>query len=114
MLHCLATEATRRILIDRARRKKALRHGGGQEHVEFEEADFAIQKDDDQLLAVNDALDELAAQDKVEAVLVKLRYFVGMTIAEAAELLGITEAAAKHYWTHIRTWPYQEITTRVT
>ena len=105
-----AAEAMRRILIDRARRKRAVRHGGGQERVEFEKADFAIQKDDDQLLAMNDALDKLTAQNKMEAELVKLRYFVGMTTAEAAEVLGITEAAAKHYWIHARTWLYQEIT----
>jgi RNA polymerase sigma factor (TIGR02999 family) len=105
-----AAEAMRRILIDRARRKKARRHGGGQERVDFEEADFATQKDDDQLLAMNDALDKLAAQNNVEAELVKLRYFVGMTTAQAAEVLGITEAAAKHYWIHARTWLYQEIT----
>ena len=105
-----AAEAMRRILIDRARRKRAVRHGGGQERVELDEADFAIQKDDDQLLAMNDALDKLTAQNKIEAELVKLRYFVGMTTAEAAEVLGITEAAAKHYWIHARTWLYQEIT----
>jgi RNA polymerase sigma factor (TIGR02999 family) len=109
-----AAEAMRRILIDRARRKRAVRHGGGQERVELDEADFAIQKDDDQLLAVNDALDKLAAQNRVEAELVKLRYFVGMTTAQAAEVLGITEAAAKHYWIHARTWLYQEITTHGT
>jgi RNA polymerase sigma factor (TIGR02999 family) len=109
-----AAEAMRRILIDRARRKRAVRHGGGQERVELDEADFAIQKDDDQLLAVNDALDKLAAQNRVEAELVKLRYFVGMTTAQAAEVLGITEAAAKHYWIHARTWLYQEITASMT
>src|SRR5271168_5068054 len=80
-----AAEAMRRILFDRARSKKARRHGGGQERVEFDEVDFATSKDDDQLLAVNDALDKLAAQNKVEAELVKLRYFVGMTSAQAAE-----------------------------
>jgi RNA polymerase sigma factor (TIGR02999 family) len=109
-----AAEAMRRILIDRARRKRAVRHGGGQERVELDQADFAIQKNDDQLLAMNDALDKLAAQNKLEAELVKLRYFVGMTTAQAAEVLGITEAAAKHYWIHARTWLYQEITTHGT
>jgi RNA polymerase sigma factor (TIGR02999 family) len=104
-----AAEAMRRILIDRARRKRALRHGGGQERVNLEDVDIAIGKDDDQLLAMNDALDKLAAQNRVEAELVKLRYFVGMTNAQAAEVLGITEAAAKHYWIHARTWLYQEI-----
>ena len=109
-----AAEAMRRILIDRARRKRAVRHGGGQERVELDQADFAIQKNDDQLLAMNDALDKLTAQNKMEAELVKLRYFVGMTTAQAAEVLGITEAAAKHYWIHARTWLYQEITTHGT
>jgi RNA polymerase sigma factor (TIGR02999 family) len=104
-----AAEAMRRILIDRARRKRARRHGGGQERVDLEEVDFAVHKDDDQLLAMNDALDKLAAQNKVEAELVKLRYFVGMTNAQAAEVIGITEATAKHYWIHARTWLYQEI-----
>ena len=109
-----AAEAMRRILIDHARRKQARRHGGGQERVELDEVDFATRDDDDQLLAVNDALDKLAAQNKMEAELVKLRYFVGMTTAQAAEVLGITEAAAKHYWIHARTWLYQEITTHGT
>src|ERR1017187_1124035 len=108
-----AAEAMRRILIDRARRKRAERHGGGQQRVEMEEVEFSTQKDDDQLLAVNDALDKLAAQNKMEAELVKLRYFVGMTNAEAADALGITEASAKHYWIHARTWLYQEIRTHV-
>lgn len=99
----------RRILIDRARRRRAVDHGGGPERVAWAEVDFAIQTDSDQLLAMNEALDQLAAQNKMEAELVKLRYFVGMTTAEAAEVLGITEAAAKHYWIHARTWLYREI-----
>jgi RNA polymerase sigma factor (TIGR02999 family) len=105
-----AAEAMRRTLIERARRKRAQRHGGGQRRVEFEELDFVPQKDDDQLLALNDALDKLAAKNKVEAELVKLRYFVGMTNAEAAEVLRISEGVAKHYWIHARTWLYHEIT----
>ncbi len=104
-----AAEAMRRILIDSARRKKALRHGGGHERVNLEEAEIAAEKNDDQLLAVNEALDKLAAQNKLEAELVKLRYFVGMTNAQASEVLGITEASAKHYWIHARTWLYQAI-----
>ena len=105
-----AAEAMRRILIDRARRKRALRHGGGQERVNLEDLDVTTEKDDDQLLAMNDALDKLAVRNEVEAELVKLRYFVGMTTAQAAEVLGITEASAKHYWIHARTWLYQQIT----
>src|SRR5204863_7042051 len=84
-----AAEAMRRILIDKARRKRAARHGGDQQRVAFELADVASASDDDQLLAVSEALDKLAAQNKAEAELVKLRYFVGMTLDEAAEALGI-------------------------
>jgi RNA polymerase sigma factor (TIGR02999 family) len=108
-----AAEAMRRTLIERSRRKRAQRHGGGQQRVELDEVEelsFVPQKDDDQLLALNDALDKLAVQNKVEAELVKLRYFVGMTNAEAAEVLRISEGVAKHYWIHARTWLYHEIT----
>ena len=104
-----AAEAMRRILIDRARRKRAQRHGGGLQHVDVQDVPLAAPSDDDQLLAVNDALDKLAAQHKEEAELVKLRYFVGMTNEEAAEVLGISVRSAKYYWTHARAWLYREI-----
>jgi RNA polymerase sigma factor (TIGR02999 family) len=104
-----AAEAMRRILIDRARRKRAVRHGGGQQRVDIQEMDIASSIDDDQLLAVNEALDKLAAEHKTEAELVKLRYFVGMTSDEAAEVLGISPRSAKYYWTHARAWLYREI-----
>ena len=104
-----AAEAMRRILIDRARRKRAARHGGGQQRVELQEVDLASPTDDDQLLAVNEALDKLAVEHQVEADLVKLRYFVGMTNEEAAEVLGISPRTAKYYWTHARAWLYREI-----
>ncbi len=105
-----AAEAMRRILIDRARRKQAARHGGGQQRVDIQELDLASSAEDDQILAVNDALDKLAVEHKVEAELVKLRYFVGMTNEEAAEALGISQRTAKYYWTHARAWLYREIT----
>ena len=104
-----AAEAMRRILIDRARRKRAVRHGGDQQRVDVEKMDLAAPSDDDQLLAVNDALDKLAAEHKEEAELVKLRYFVGMTNEEAAEVLGISVRTAKYYWTHARAWLFREI-----
>jgi RNA polymerase sigma factor (TIGR02999 family) len=104
-----AAEAMRRILIERARRKHAARHGGGKQRVDIQEMDLAAPTDDDQLLAVNDALDKLATEHKVEAELVKLRYFVGMTNEEAAEVLGISLRTAKYYWTHARAWLYREI-----
>lgn len=108
-----AAEAMRRILIDKARRKRAVRHGGEQQRVDFEEAEIAIpEQDDDQLLAVSEALDKLAAKNRVEAEVVKLRYFVGMTNDQAAQVLGISRRTATYYWTHARAWLYHEITSR--
>jgi RNA polymerase sigma factor (TIGR02999 family) len=104
-----AAEAMRRILIENARRKRALRHGGGQKRVAFEPAELAAANDDDQLLAVNEALDKLAAQSKLEAELVKLRYFVGLTLEEAAEVLGISARTADNYWSHARAWLFHEL-----
>jgi RNA polymerase sigma factor (TIGR02999 family) len=104
-----AAEAMRRILIDKARRKRAIRHGGDQQRVDIEGMDVAAPGDDDELLAVNEALDKLAAQNKVEAELVKLRYFVGLTLEEAAEVLGISARTADNYWAHARAWLFREI-----
>jgi RNA polymerase sigma factor (TIGR02999 family) len=107
-----AAEAMRRILIDRARRKRALRHGGGQVRVDLEQIDLASPDAEDQLLAANEALDKLAAQDPVEAELVKLRYFAGLTTEEISGLLGISPRTARNYWAHARTWLYHEIKSR--
>jgi RNA polymerase sigma factor (TIGR02999 family) len=104
-----AAEAMRRILIDKARHKRALRHGGDQQRVDLEDVALAAPGDDDELLAVNEALDKLAAKDKVEAELVKLRYFVGMTLEESAQVLGISARTADNYWAHARAWLYREI-----
>jgi RNA polymerase sigma factor (TIGR02999 family) len=104
-----AAEAMRRILIDRARRKQAVRHGGDQQRVDVQEMELASPDSDAQLLAMNEALDKLAVEHKAEAELVKLRYFVGLTNDEAAEALGISPRTAKYYWTHARAWLYREI-----
>jgi RNA polymerase sigma factor (TIGR02999 family) len=104
-----AAEAMRRILIDRARRKRAARHGGDQQRVDIQEMEIASPTADDQLLAINEALDKLAIVHKMEAELVKLRYFAGMTNEEAAEVLGISVRTAKYYWTHARAWLYREV-----
>ena len=104
-----AAEAMRRILIDRARSKRALRHGGGQQRLDIQDLEIAIEVPDDDLLDVNEALDKLAAHDKEAADLVKLRYFVGMTIEEAAQALGIGEATAYRYWAYARAWLFKEI-----
>jgi RNA polymerase sigma factor (sigma-70 family) len=77
--------------------------------VELQEMNLPAPVDDEQLLALNEALDKLGAHHKAEAELVKLRYFVGMTNDEAAEVLGISPRTAKYYWTHARAWLYREI-----
>ena len=105
-----AAEAMRRILIERARRKHAVRHGGGLERVDLEELQVPQAQTDDQLLAINEALDKLAAETRIEAEVVKLRYFVGMTNAETAEALGLSERTVNYYWAHARAWLYHEIT----
>ncbi|HEY3863980.1 MAG TPA: sigma-70 family RNA polymerase sigma factor [Verrucomicrobiae bacterium] len=104
-----AAEAMRRILVDNARRKRALRHGGGQQAIELPEIAVETVPKDDQLLAVSEALDKLAAADPEKAELVKLRYFVGMTIEEASQVLGISERTAKRQWAYARAWLGQEI-----
>src|SRR5580704_7892872 len=104
-----AAEAMRRILIEKARRKCAVRHGQRQERVDMEETEIAAPADDEELLAVNEALDKLAAQNAPEAELVKLRYFVGMTLEEAVAVLGISARTADNYWAHARAWLFREI-----
>ena len=106
-----AAEAMRRILIDRARRRNASRHGGDQQRVDLEAVEIAAPDDDDQLLAVNEALEKFAAQDKLKAELVKLRYFAGLTIEEAAQVLRISEPTANRYWTFAKAWLHREIET---
>ncbi len=104
-----AAEAMRRILIENARRKKALRHGGGQQRLDIQEVDVAVSAQDDELLAVHEALEKFAAQDAPKAELVKLRYFAGLTIAQAADLLNISEPTAKRHWAYARAWLFHEI-----
>ncbi|MDB6124274.1 MAG: hypothetical protein JWQ71_3267 [Pedosphaera sp.] len=104
-----AAEAMRRILIDRARRKLTQRHGSGQERVAIDGCDLATPDEDDQLLAMHEALDKLARKYPVQAELVKLRYFGGLTNEETAQLLGISVATAKNYWVFARAWLFQKI-----
>ena len=104
-----AAEAMRHILIDRARRKKAARHGGGQQRVELDGFEIAAPAEDDELLAVNEALERLAQADPEKAALVKLRYFAGMTLDEVAVALGISHPAAKRRWALARAWLFHEI-----
>ena len=106
-----AAEAMRRILIDNARRKKALRHGGQAERAALDpdSLELAAGMDDDQLLALHEALDCLAARDAVKAELVKLRFFAGLTMEEAAKALDLSEPTAKRHWAYARAWLYREV-----
>lgn len=104
-----AAEAMRRILIDRARRKLTMRHGGGMVRVDLEDQDLAAPDADQHLLAVHEALDELTRSHPVQAELVKLRYFAGLTNEEAAELLGVSVSTAKTYWSFSRAWLLRQI-----
>jgi RNA polymerase sigma factor (TIGR02999 family) len=104
-----ASEAMRRILIDRARRRRTERHGGGYVRVEFDGFDPAAPDADDQLLAVHEAVDKLALEHPVQAQLVKLKYFAGMTNEEASEVMGVSVATVKNYWTFSRAWLLDEI-----
>lgn len=105
-----AAEAMRRILIDRARTKYARRHGGGQQRLDIGELEIAAEPPAEELLALNEALEKFARQDPAKAELVKLRYFAGLTIPEAAEILQISEPTAKRHWTFARAWLQAEIT----
>ena len=104
-----AAEAMRRLLIARARRKGRQRRGSGAEHLIVDELEIASPAPDDQLLALNDALDRFTALEPQQAELVKLRYFVGLKIEEVAEVLGISEATAKRWWAYARAWLFNEI-----
>ena len=100
-----AAEAMRRILIEHARRRLAAKRGAGVEVVDLDGVDISYpQADDDQLLAVNEALEKLAAVDPRKAELVKLRYFVGLNFEETAAALGIAVPTAKQWWAYARSW----------
>jgi RNA polymerase sigma factor (TIGR02999 family) len=104
-----AAEAMRRILVDRARRRLAAKRGAGEACLDADELDLPAPAPDDQLLAVNEALEKFAALEPRKAELVKLRYFVGLTFEEAAEALGIAVPTAKEWWAYARAWLRVEI-----
>lgn len=99
-----AAEAMRRILIDKARRKAAVRHGSGQAHGELHESRIELRAPPEEILAVHDALDALAAEDELAAKVVKLRYFAGLTIPEIGEALEISPRSANRNWAFARAW----------
>ena len=104
-----AAEAMRRILIDRARRRARLRHGGQWQRVDLEHVSVAVEDPDDTVLAINDALEKLAREDALKAQIVKLRYFVGLGQQEIAGLLGISEPTVRRHWAYARAWLWAEL-----
>lgn len=107
-----SAEAMRRILIDRARRKQAKRHGGDYQRVDIDGFDPALPAADEQLLDINEALDKFAMEHPVQAELVSLRYFVGLTNDEVAEVMDISVSTVKNYWAFSRAWLLNEIENR--
>jgi len=104
-----SAEAMRRILIDRARRKHTVRHGGSYQRIEWNGFDLAAPVADGQLLAINEALEKFAREHPVQAELVKLRYFAGLTNEEVSEVMDISVSTVKNYWTFSRAWLLNEI-----
>ena len=104
-----AAEAMRHILIDRARRRRTVRHGGEYERVNLAEDMLASPHDEEQLLVVNDALKKLELKYPMQAQVVKLRYFAGMSNEETAELLGVSHSTVKNYWIFSKAWLFKEI-----
>lgn len=105
-----AAEAIRHILVDRARRKRRIRHGGALTRVSIEHLDLPSPENPDLVLAVSEALDRLATHDPISANLIKLRFFVGLPNTEAAKLLGLSERTAKRTWAYARAWLFRELT----
>lgn len=106
----VAAEAMRRILVDRARRRQAAKRGCQPERVALDEMDLAAPETDERLLAMNDALEKLAAVHPRKAELVRLRYFAGLSFEETAEVLGIAVPTAKQWWAYARAWLKVEMT----
>ena len=104
-----AAEAMRRLLVERARQKRRLKRGGGQQRVPLEDLDLATHADSETLLLVEEAIARLEAKDPIKARLVELRFFTGLSLEEAAGVLGISHPTAKRYWSYARAWLFQEI-----
>jgi RNA polymerase sigma factor (TIGR02999 family) len=108
-----AAEAMRRILLERARKKGRVRHGGQLQRVNLDQVTLATQDSDDVILAVDEALEKLAAESPQKAEIVKLRYFGGLEHAEIAEVLGVSEPTVRRHWTYARSWLYAELKTHL-
>jgi len=104
-----AAEAMRRILIDNARRKQRLKHGGGQQKIDLDDGCMEIEDPSEQIIALDEALTRLAAEHPIQADQVKLRDFAGLTIEQAAKILEISPTTAKRHWVYARAWLYRHI-----
>jgi RNA polymerase sigma factor (TIGR02999 family) len=107
-----AAEAMRRILVERARRKKRIKHGGGRNRIDWEAAALLVAEPSEDLVALDEVLSKLAAEDPAKAEVVKLRFFAGLTMPEIAQVMRISLATAERYWTYARTWLYAELQER--
>ncbi len=104
-----AAEAMRRILVERARRRQRIRHGGGMEKTDLEPIELAVEVEDEKVLAVNEALEELQAEDPVQAQIVKMKFFMGMQYSEIAASLDISEKSVQRHWAYAKAWLFQRI-----
>jgi RNA polymerase sigma factor (TIGR02999 family) len=104
-----AAEAMRRILLNRARDKKRIKRGGDRPRISLDRIEVAIDTNDEELLALDEALDKLASHDQTAAQLVKLRFFAGLSLKEAAESLGIAQRTAERQWAYARAWLYDQL-----
>jgi RNA polymerase sigma factor (TIGR02999 family) len=104
-----AAEAMRRILLERARKKGRVRHGGGLQRVDLDQVALATQDSDEVIVAVDEALEKLAAESPQKAEIVKLRYFGGLEHREIAEVLGVSEPTVRRHWAYARSWLYAEL-----
>lgn len=104
-----AAEAMRRILVDRARQKASIRHGGGLERVELQQVNLAMEDSPDTLLAVHEALENLTRAWPEKAEIVKLRYFTGLEMQEIADALGLSLSSVERHWAYARAWLFREL-----
>jgi RNA polymerase sigma factor (TIGR02999 family) len=104
-----AAEAMRRILVEQARRRQSAKRGGDRKRMELDDAEVYSDQPDDELLALDEALDRLAREDPVKAELVKLRYFAGLSVEQSAQALDISRATADRYWAYAKVWLYSAV-----
>jgi RNA polymerase sigma factor (TIGR02999 family) len=104
-----AAEAMRRILINRARDKNRQKRGGGFRRIDLDQVESALETDGEELLALDDALEQLAAEDRVAAELVKLQFFAGLTLRDTAEAMGLSQRTAERQWAYARAWLYARL-----